>query len=336
MPTHDHLRTAMNDLARTTEPLPPAEVLHVARRVRRNRRMLAGAVTAAAVVLVTTGIALLTPNKHEDALPPAVTGDAVQTLQNSLSGLADGDYTFSRTGAGWIADVRRGAVHLPDSVLIEHSDTYQVLRTGSEFYMRYLIFGSPEQHEQFRTYFQQHVTGAQGQAAMKVFEQLDGTRWVRADEKKVTAAAADESLSHLDVMATLPTTGQPDATGAGTLIAAVTTAERSGDVITGTLDATRKDPALERIFSDPTYLYGVGAKTMPFRATLDGQGRLTEFIVTMPEHRMASEPAGGIEPEPPLVIKISEYGQTGAQPAPAQVDGELAADVYETLANDND
>lgn len=325
----------MNDMARTTEPLAPEAVLHAGRRVRRHRRMVGAAVTAAAVVLVTAGIAVLAP-RNEDDLPPSGTGDAVQALQNSLSGLADGDYTFTRTGAGWVADVRRATVHLPDSVLIEHSDTFRVLRTGSGFYMRYLIFGSPEQHEQYRTYFQQHVTGAEGETAMKAFDQLNGVNWVRADEKKLTAAAADESLSHLDTMAALPTTGQPDATGAGTLIAAVTTAQRTGDVITGTLDATRPDPALGPLINDPTYLYGVGAKTMPFRATLDDQGRLTEFVVTMPEQRMASQPAVPVEPEPPLIIRVSDYGRTAVEAAPAQVDGELSADIYQTLANDND
>ncbi|WP_433795287.1 hypothetical protein [Actinoplanes sp. CA-252034] len=336
MPTPDHLRTAMNEMARSTEPLPPAVVLQAAHRVRRHRRMLGAAVTAAAVVLVTTGVALLTPDRNRNEHPPAATGDAQQMLQNSLAGLADGDYTFSRTGADMVADIRRAAVHLPDSVLIEHTDTYMVLRTGPDFYMRYLIYGSPELNEQFRTYFQQHVSGAEGQAFTKVFAQLDGRKWVRADERKVTAAAADESLSHLEMMATLPTTTQPDATGAVALVGAVTSAQRSGDVITGTLDGTRKDPALEQLISDPTYLYGVGARTLPFRATLDDQGRLTEFVVTMPEQRMASQPAGPVEPEAPLTIRISDYGRTGVQAPPAQVDGEVSPDGYELLANDND
>ncbi|WP_143133546.1 hypothetical protein [Actinoplanes philippinensis] len=336
MPTHDHLRTAMNEMARSTEPLPPAAVLQVARRVRRNRRLVAAAVTAAAVVLVTTGVAVLTPGDKKDALPPAATGDAMQALHDSVAGLADGDYTFSRTGADMVADIRRAAVHLPDSVLVEHTDTYMLLRTGSGYYLRYLIYGNPEQREAFRTYFRQHGSGPELQAAEKIFDQLDGTRWVRADEKKVTAAAADESLSHLDVMATLPTTSQPDATGAVALVGAVTTAQRSGDVITGTLDGTRKDPIIEQLFSDPTYLYGVGARTLPFRATLDDQGRLTEFTVTMPEQRMASQPADPIEPEAPLTIRISDYGRTAVQPPPAQTDGELPADAYEMLANDND
>lgn len=335
MPTHDHLRTAMNEMARSTEPLPPGDVLNAARRVRRHRRVLGAAVTAAAVVLVTTGVALLAPDRHDD-LAPAATDDAVQVLQNSLSGLADGDYTFTRTGADQVADIRRGAIHLPDSVLIEHSDTFQVLRSGSGFYLRYLIFGNREMYDGYRDYINENGTEAQKKAAAKVFEQLDGTRWVRADEAKLKAAAGDSSLSHLDAMAELPTTGQPDATGAGSLVAAVSTAERSGDVITGTLDATRKDPGLELLISDPTYLYGVGAKTMRFRATLDDQGRLTEFVVTMPGQQMASQPPDPIQPEPPLVLRISDYGRTGIQAPPAQIDGEVAADTYETLANDND
>ncbi|WIM94511.1 hypothetical protein ACTOB_006537 [Actinoplanes oblitus] len=292
--------------------------------------------TATAVVAVSVGVAALNPARPLDNQTTTDTGDAGQTLRNSVTALRAGNYTFTRTGAGSVADIQRGAVHLPDSVLIQHSDTFAVLRTGSGTYLRYLLHVRPEARDEYRQYFRKHLKGAQAEKVEKIYAQLDGEHWTRADEKKLADAATVDEQSGLDSMARLPTSGQPDATGADALIAAVTSAERSGNTITGTLDATKPNPLLEQLFNDPTYLYGVGATTMPYRATLDDQGRLTDFTVTMPDHQMASQPAGPVDPEPPLIIQISEYGRTEAQNPPAQVSGELTTDAYDLLARDTD
>jgi hypothetical protein len=336
MPTHEHLRTAMNEMARTTDPLSPTEVLHAARRNRTHRRLLAAVVTGAAVVAVTVGITVLSPKRPADEQPPAATGDAMQALRDSVTALGNGDYTFSRTGADQVADIQHGTVHLPDSVLIEHVGRFAMLRTGSEMYLRYMIHGGTELQAQYLHYFEKNGTPAQVKALKEIYAKLDGEHWVRTTEKKLTDTAAVDELSGLDSMAQLPATGQPDATGATALVAAVTKAERSGNVITGTVDSTKEDPILQQLFSDPTYLYGVGAKEMPYRATLDDQGRLIELIVENPAQRMASQPAEPVKPEPPLVIRISGYGSTPAEKAPAQVSGDLSKDAYDMLARDND
>ncbi|AEV85037.1 hypothetical protein ACPL_4142 [Actinoplanes sp. SE50/110] len=327
----------MNEMARSTDPLPPTGVLHLAHRRRTRRRLAVVTAAAAAVLAVPVAITVLGPDHRADrpAAGTALPGDARQALRDSVTALAAGDYTFTRSGASDVADIRQGVVHLPDSVLIEHSDTFAMARVGPHFYLKYLLDANPELRAQLLGYYRKHLSGAQLRSVEQSYARLDGEHWVAADEKKLIAAAAIEEQSGLDSMARLPDARRPDATGAGTLIAAVTSAQRSGTVITGTLDATGKDPELQKLFNDPTYLYGVGAKAMPYRAVLDDQGRLTEFTVSMPDQRMASQPAEPITPQPPLVIRISRYGQTGVQPAPA-TSGEVTAQDYELLSTDTD
>ncbi|GAA1617840.1 hypothetical protein [Actinoplanes couchii] len=300
-----------------------------------RRRVWAASATAAAVVAVTVGIVALNPGRTLDAQPAAAGAtDAGQALRDSVAALRAGNYTFTRSGAGFIADVQQGTAALPGGASIRHTETYAVARIGAETRLQYLLHVQPETREQYLEYWKKHATPAQQKKAGAIYDLLDGRNWVRADETKLTAAAEVDEQSGLDVMAQLPTAKQPDATGAGVLVAAVTTAERSGNVITGTLDATGQDPFLQRAFNDPAYLYGPAAKAMPFRATLDDQGRLTEFTVTMPSE-ITSQPAEPFEPTPPLVIKVSGYGETKAPSLPADA-GELPAEAYDMLSNDTD
>ncbi|GAA4950562.1 hypothetical protein GCM10025331_43590 [Actinoplanes utahensis] len=261
-------------------------------------------------------------------------GDARAALLKSAEALKTGSYSFSRTGAYLSQDVQRGDVHLPDGVLLEHEQR-AAMRVGDVVYLRYLLHGSAEMRDQYMKLYKQHgATAAQLKDIEKIYALLDGKRWVRADAKELVAAAAIDEQSGLDYMAPLPKPGEYDVPGAGGLVTAVTTAARAGDTITGTLDATKVDPDLNLLFSDPTHLYGPAAKTMSYQAVLDGQGRLTEFTVTMPG-QLASEPAGGHEPEPPLVIKISGYGETAAPTAPKDAPV-LPPSAYEMLSRDVD
>ncbi|WP_157751490.1 hypothetical protein [Actinoplanes derwentensis] len=305
-------------------------------RSTNTRRIWAATATAAAVVAVTVGVVAFNPSKPLNAkAPTAAAADAGQALQDSVSALRTGNYTFTRTGAGFIADIQQGTVALPAGASIRHTGTFAVARTGSATRLQYLLHVQPELHDQYRQYWRKNTTPAQARKIDKIYEQLDGRNWVRADERKLADAAAVDEQSGLDVMAQLPTVKQPDATGAGALITAVTSAQRSGNVITGTLDATGQDPFLQQAFGDAAYLYGPAAKAMSYRATLDDQGRLTEVTVTMPDE-ITSQPAEPVEPTPPLVIGISDYGLTKAPAIPATIKGELTADAYELLARDTD
>ncbi|MEU4625306.1 hypothetical protein AB0G04_35705 [Actinoplanes sp. NPDC023801] len=290
-------------------------------------RMLA---VALAAVLGVGGCAKAGTSPAETA--PA--GDAKEALLKSADALKTGSYSFSRTGAYLLQDLQRGEVHLPDGVLLQHEQR-AVMRVGDAVYLRYFLYGNAELRDQYMTLYKRHgATAAQLKDFEKMNALLDGKRWVRADEKKLTAAAAIDEQSGLDAMTPLPKAGEHDLPKVGALLTAVTTVARSGDTITGTLDATKVDPDANLLFSDPTYLYGPAARTMSYQAVLDGQGRLTEFTVTMPS-QLASEPAEGHDPEPPLVIKISGYGDTAAPTAPKDAP-ELPQSAYEVLSRDID
>lgn len=302
----------------------------------KQKTVWAATATAAAVAAVTVGIVALNPTDPlDDRTLAAGTGDATRALRDSVAALRDGNYTFTRSGAGLVADIQQGTVALPGGVSIRHTGTWAVTRAGADTHLQYLLHVQPELREQYRAYWRENAPAAEARKVEKIYEQLDGENWVRADEKKLTGAAAVEEQSGLDSMAALPTPQQPDATGAGTLVGLVTSASRDGDVFTGTLDATGSDPLLRQLFNDPAYLYGPAARAMPYRATVDAQGRLTELTVTMPGE-ITSQPAEPVEPTPPLVIRISGYGVTEPPAVPAEIDGELTDQAYDLLARDTD
>ncbi|MCA2218937.1 hypothetical protein [Jidongwangia harbinensis] len=296
-------------------------------------------VAALAAVLGLAGCANATPST-----PPGDSADARRALEGSLGGVRAGNYTFTRTGGGQ----SEGAVHLPGSSLIAQGHGPSVLRTGSGFYLRYRIHG--DGYASWAKLYQKHAGDADAKQraelarVRRVMAVLDGTHWVRADEKRLTAAAAEEDLSGLERMPPVPTAEKPDVTGATELVTAAVTARRDGDTVTGTLDATKVDAELGVFANDPYYFYGPRASAMPYRARLDAQGRLTELTVEVPGQleAPASQPPAGFPSDaptapadPPVVITITRYGETPEQPVPKGVT-DLDPGAYEMLTNDVD
>lgn len=264
------------------------------------------------------------------------TSDGSQVLALSLEGLTAGNYTFTRTHGETV----QGVVHLPGSSLISQPPGPSVLRAGTALYLRYRIHG--EQHDRYRELYAEEA--ARERKALRILAVLDGEKWVRADEKRLVAAAAAEDRSGLEYLPPTPTDAQADVTGATALIGAASAVRRSGSTLTGTIDATLIDPELRLFVNDPYYFYGPRARTMPFRATLDDQGRLTEITVAEPGQLQAAasqDPAGfpadapTEAPGPPLKITISRYGVTTAPVVPAGVT-ELDPHAYEMLTDDID
>ena len=264
--------------------------------------------------------------------------EARQVLERSLSGLQAGNYTFIRS------DGVQGSVDLPGGSQIVQPDAPSVLRSGSALYLRYRLHGS--QYDTWAKIYDGPATGANAEEVAKakqVMAVLDGRHWVRADEKRLRAAAADDDQSGLDVMPPVPTADRPDVTGATDLVAAVVSARRSGDTVTGTLDATAVDPERNVLGNDPYYVHGPRAKEMPYRAMLDADGRLSELTVDVPGELAApaSQPPAGIAPDAPagagrrVVISISEYGRTAELNVPAGAT-DLDPVAYEMLTNDID
>lgn len=329
-PTTDDLRTAMNDLARTTDPLEPGPVLRSGRR-RRARRRLAAAGAAVALVAVTGGIFGLRP----DGNAPVVAGDsrAIQDLDNSLDGLRSGNYVFTRTGAYLLTDIVRAEINVTDGYVVEYGNKMSLMRVGDATYLRPFgegTYSNPAVLNQLRN---AGLPEAEVERYASSIAQLAGTRWLRVDQQRLVKAAQVDEQSSLDYIAPAPTADKPDITGADALIDAVTTAERAGDTITGTLDATKIDGELRLVIDEPASYYGPSATAMRYRATLDGQGRLTGFTLNLPDTLASQAPDS--RPEPPLVITVTQYDGVDAPQAPPGA--EKATELtYDLLARDND
>ena len=288
-----------------------------------------------AVAVLTAGLLL---TGCANAATPALAADGRPALEGSLAGLRAGNYTFTRSGGS----AAQGSVQLPDS-LITPAYGPAARRTGNAFYLRYRIHG--EAHDEYAELLGQAESAtAEVRTAQRVMSQLDGAKWVRADEKRLVEAAGAEDQSGLEYLPVAPTPERADVTGATALIDAVGPAQLSGTTVTGTLDATRIDPELTVLTDDAYYVYGPRANAMPFRAELDDQGRLTRFTVDLPGALQAPASRAPADmpsdspteaPAEPLVITISEYGTTTVAPAPKDAP-ELDPEAYERLTNDID
>nr|WP_221382242.1 hypothetical protein [Actinoplanes polyasparticus] len=326
----DDLRNAMNDLARSTDPLEPGLVLRSAKR-RRARRRLAVTAAAAALVAVAGGITALRPSGNG----PIVAGDsrAIQDLDDSLHGLNSGNYAFSRTGAYLITDIVRAQVDVADGYAVEYGNKMSLLQVGDTTYLKPPgegTYAGPRALDQIKN---AGLPQAEVDRYAASIAQLDGTRWLRVDQQRLAQAAEVDEQSSLDYTAPTPTADKPDITGAGALVSAVMTAERSGDTITGTLDATKVNSELRLVIDDPASYYGPPATSMRYQATLDGQGRLTSFTLHLPA-TLASQAADS-QPEPPLAITVTRYGDVEAPQAPPGAES-ITELTYELLARDND
>ena len=329
--TPDDLRHAMNDLARDTDPLDPGPILRSGKRRRTRRRLTAAAGAAAALIAVTGGIAVLRPAGST----PATTGDsaAMQDLDNSLRGLQEGNYAFTRTGAYLLTDIVRAEIDVADGYTVEYDTSMSLVQVGDATYLKPSgegTYADPAVLDQIRN---AGTPQAEVDRYAAGIAQLDGTRWLRVDQRRLTEAARVEEQSSLDHTAPAPTADQPDITGATALIAAATTAERTGDTITGTLDATRIDGELRLVIDDPASYYGRPAMSMSYRATLDGQGRLAGFTLDLPGAPASQAPDS--RPEPPLVITVTRYDDVEAPRAPAGAEA-ITDLTYDLLARDTD
>jgi hypothetical protein len=331
-PTQDDLRNAMNNLAHTTDPLEPASVLRSGKRRRTRRRLASAAGAAVALIAVTGGIAALRPAGDGDAIVGG-SGAAIQDLDNSLGGLQSGNYAFTRTGAYLRIDIDRAQIDVTDGYVVEYRYGMAIMRVGDTTYLKTAgagTYSNPEVLDQLQN---SGLSQAEIDRYAASIAQLDGKRWLRVDQRRLVEAAAVEEQSSLDYVAPEPTTDKPDITGADELISAVTTAERSGDTITGTLDATKVDSELQLVMAEPASYYGPQAKTMRYQATLDGQGRLTSFTLDLPDTLASQSP--DMQPEPPLVITVTQYGGVEAPQAPAGAEN-ITELTYDLLARDND
>ncbi|MET0425782.1 MAG: hypothetical protein ABW046_18075 [Actinoplanes sp.] len=116
---------------------------------------------------------------------------------------------------------------------------------------------------------------------------------------------------------------KPDLTGASELVAAIVTAEGDEHTITGTLDATKVTEENALVDTDDVEAIGAAASTLPYTATLDDEGRLTQLVLDVP--KAGDTPAGK------WTLNISGYGAQAAQTKPDGKVTEMPASGYESL-----
>ncbi|MFI5932871.1 hypothetical protein [Actinoplanes sp. NPDC051494] len=145
-------------------------------------------------------------------------------------------------------------------------------------------------------------------------DMFSGKTWMKLDMTRVTSK--DLNL----------TVDNPDFVGVTGLLGTAT-AQRSGETITGTVDATtvKGDTELlgESAFEglDPTQ-----GKVIPYEATLDAEGRLAKLVLDVP--KLTDTPAGK------WTVEFSEYGAATQPQAPPAAEVQEAPDSAYEAFND--
>ncbi|RKN23658.1 hypothetical protein D7147_00960 [Micromonospora musae] len=273
-----------------------------------RRRLGAGLVAAA---LFTPGLAACNAEAPGGAASPTASatatatgsaspgsGDAKQALLASTAAIRDGNFRFSMTGAGSAAE---GQVHEPSqsarmkvSIGDASSDLsmmLDVIHSRPDSWVKVDLGGRAAQ-------------SVPGQEALNLgkYQHLDQTR-----------IKGNRNLGFdFDRL---------DPAGSEVLTQGVTEVRRTGEgAYAGTIDVSK---AAEAGSLDATMITALGpqAKSVPFTARVDAQGRLSELVIQVP--------AAGQQKAQDVRITYSDYGNaTAAQkPAPDQV-VEAPAELY--------
>ncbi|WP_238009561.1 hypothetical protein KZZ52_26800 [Dactylosporangium sp. AC04546] len=145
-------------------------------------------------------------------------------------------------------------------------------------------------------------------------ELLTGKKWMHIDRAKVKDTEG------------LPLKGDAaDALGLKELLAGAQGVQVSGDRrYTGTVDVTKTQESMVSVHEDVIKALGDKAKAVPFIATLDSEGRLTELVLDVP--------VAGDNPAHQLKLSLSKYGTATVPAKPAAGEYVEAPDnVYDSL-----
>ncbi|WBB88662.1 hypothetical protein [Verrucosispora sp. WMMC514] len=273
------------------------------------RRLSAGLV---AVALLTPGVAACTTSGEAgpSATPSATatataTGaapeadtEAKQALLDSTREIRNGNFRFTMSGAG---SVMEGQVHQPSQTAemrVRLGESTDDLAISLD-----VIHAKPDSWVKL---------DLQGQAASGVpgADRLNLGKYHHLDQSRIQG---NRSLG-FDF-------DKVDPAGSEALTQAVTDVRRTGDgAYAGTLDLSK---AADAGSLDPSVVTALGAeaKSVPFTATTDAQGRLTEMVIRLPE---GGRPAGQ-----EIRVTYSDYGNaTEATKPPADQVVEAPPELY--------
>jgi hypothetical protein len=251
--------------------------------------------------------------------------DGHSALTASVTALAAGNYRFSRSGRHTVD----GTVALPGGAALTVRNTPRdgfpaaaVITVGDEHFMKWDLFDGASKESQAKW----DATIAAGKDADEVRQARLFRTWLPVLSGRVWAPYDPAVITTVPVP-TLPTTQKPDVTGLSDLLQGVTSARRTGDTISGLLDATKVPEGQGLFGAEPVAdLLGPDASAMPYTATLDAQGRLTNMTVEVPEVALSPSAAADPSPEPgaapmfpgfKLIIKIADYGTATVPAKPA-------------------
>jgi hypothetical protein len=278
------------------------------------RGKLAGIVLAAAL-----GASLTACGTSSDAgdapaaQPPA---DPKAALVASTSGLKAGDYAFTSETP---ADKANGVVHSPSkSANLKTYFEEDGAKGSVEFRFvdtdRYVKFDmdTKELKAQLDSVDASDPEMAEMVKGVKdMIDVFSGKKWQHVDLTKIKEPG-DFGMDQKN----------PDLTGASGLISGVLTAQGDARTVTGTLDATKADESNSPFDGEQLKAIGDAAKSLPYTATLDDQGRLTKLSFEAP--KAGETPAGTWS------VAISGYGEQTAQAKPDKAE-EMSAEGYEML-----
>ncbi|MEU6073108.1 hypothetical protein [Micromonospora sp. NPDC047074] len=274
------------------------------------RRLSAGLVAAA---LFTPGLAACnatgTPTAGSSATPtlsaPAasgsatpVPGDAKQALLNSTREISNGNFRFTMSGVGSTAE---GRVHEP-SQSAEMRVT--IGKPTDDLFMKLdLVHYKPD------SWVKVELGGTTAKSIPGV-QKLNLGKYQHLDQTRIKG---NRNLG-FDF-------DKVDPAGSAVLTQGITEVRQTGEgAYAGTIDVSK---AAEAGSVDPTVITALGAqaKSVPFTAKLDPQGRLSELVIQIP--------AAGQTKAQDIRITYSEYGSaTAAQKPPADQVVEAPAELY--------
>ncbi|MGW0505284.1 hypothetical protein [Micromonospora sp. NPDC003241] len=271
------------------------------------RRLSAGLMAAA---LLTPGVAACTTSGDTapatGAATPSATGsgapaadsEAKQALLDSTKEISNGNFRFTMSGVGSVAE---GQVHQPSQsaeIRVRLGEPTDDLAISLD-----LIHAKPDSWVK---------VDLKGSAATSVpgLDRLNLGKFQHLDQNRIQG---DRNLG-FDF-------DKVDPAGSAALTQAVTEVQRTGDGnFTGTIDASK---AAEAGSLDQGVITALGpeANAVPFTATTDAQGRLTELVLRMPP----TGAAAGQE----IKMTYSDYGNaTAAQKPPADQVVEAPPELY--------
>ncbi|MFD0786608.1 hypothetical protein ACFQZ8_22135, partial [Micromonospora azadirachtae] len=226
------------------------------------------------------------------------TGDAKQALLASTAATRDGNFRFTMTGGGSSAE---GQVHEPSQsarMKVSLGDSSSDLSMTLD-----VIHHRPDSWVKVDL-------GGRAAGSVPGLEELNLGKYQHLDQTRIKGNHnLDFDFDRLDPA------------GSEVLTQGVTEVRRTGEgAYAGTLDVSK---AAEAGSLDANVITALGAqaKTVPFTARVDAQGRLSELVVQIP--------AAGQQQAQDVRITYSDYGNaTAAQQPPADQVVEAPAELY--------